>query len=95
MFITKTRFIDLFRENTISFSEFMNEAKVKTNSSLINLKDYMKKNNITQSDVKLLYLHIKDKSGYLSRFYDTSLKIPDDFVISEAPMKSTFNNNLH
>jgi len=93
MFITKTRFIDLFRENTISFSEFMNEAKVKTNSSVIVLKDYMKKNNITQSDVKLLYLHIKDKSGYLSRFYDTSLKIPDDFVISESPMKSTFNNN--
>ena len=95
MFISKAKFIDLFDDETVSFSEFMKEAKVKksSGSGLVSLKEYMKKNEIDQSDVKLLYLHIKDKRAYLLRFYDTSLKIPKELTISEEPMKKTFNNN--
>lgn len=93
MFISKIKFIDLFDDETISFSEFMKEAKVKTSSGLVKLKDYMKKNEIDQSDVKLLHSHIKEKRAYLLRFYDTSLKLPEELDIREAPMKTSFNNN--
>ena len=40
----------------------------------------MKKNKLMKKNIKLLYSHIQNKNKYLSSFYDTSLKLPQEFT---------------
>lgn len=93
MFIEKYKFLELFDDETSKFNVFLKDAKVKTSKGMITLKDYMKKNEIDKSDAQLLFTYIQNKEEYLSRFFDTSLEIPDDITIKENPMNNTYNNN--
>jgi 16S rRNA G966 N2-methylase RsmD len=56
--------------------------------------EYMKtKDKLAAADIKLLIENVRNRNDYLTRFYETSLKIPDSLAITDAPMKNKQMNN--
>jgi 16S rRNA G966 N2-methylase RsmD len=56
--------------------------------------EYMKtKDKLAAADIKLLFENVRNRNDYLTRFYETSLKIPDSLAITDAPMKNKQMNN--
>lgn len=88
------QFLRLFENGKdISFTTFMNDAKVKSVNKLTPLKTYMEQRKISQHDIRLLYDHIVTRNEYLSRFYQTSLEV-GSLKITETPMpRSNLDNN--
>lgn len=91
------RFLSLFdTKNNLSFSFFFKYYKVRINTKLVPLKEYIIKKQIDMEDIKLLFENIRNRNDYLIRFYNTSLSIPDTLEIAEPPMKKReMNNNVH
>lgn len=80
-------------KNSSTFGEFLGTAKVKSGTRLIPLKIYMKENEIMKQDIRNLYDHIITRNEYLTRFYETSLKV-QHLAITDKPMpKSHLDNN--
>lgn len=92
--LTQYGFISLFDgENSYSFETFLKNAQVRTNARLTPLKQYMKKHNIKNDDVRIIYKHIVNRDDYLTRFFATSLYTDEIGIRSQEPMKSNFMNN--
>jgi len=87
-------FIRIFHNNPVSFTDFLSIAKVRASGGLVPLKEYMKRRNIDREKIKTLYENIKNKDEYLTRFYNLSLRVPDEgFHITDKPMKNKQLNN--
>ena len=87
-------FLSLFHsKKKLSFSQFLKHYKVRINTKIIPLEEYISKKQIDYEDVKLLFDKIQLRDAYLTRFYNTSLKIPDITDITEPPMKRREMNN--
>jgi hypothetical protein len=85
---------DRFRhKNSHTFREFMKKAKVKIGKREISLKEYSEKKEISLEHLKTLFEYIQQRNDYLTRFYNTSLKLPDSLCIEEPPMKTRKMNN--
>lgn len=95
--ITLSQFLHLFNSghNSITFSEFLKNAKVKSGNKYTPLNEYMKRQNISLNDIKLLYSHIINRNEYLTRFYNKSLHIDVERIkITDKQMpKSHLDNN--
>lgn len=92
--LTLEKLCSLFNKKEVkSFSIFYNNALVRTGKSIFPLKEYVKKKNIDLENIHLLYEHIKNHSIYLTNFYNTSIKYPDIFQITDTPMNKTKMDN--
>jgi len=93
-FISKDEFLKLFhKQKSGTFAEFLKNATVKRGKTLVPLVDYMKSNNVSTKNIKELFHHIVNRSEYLERFYDVSMKLPDELTISHIPMKNKNMDN--
>jgi len=72
-YISLRQFLKLFEgDNPRTFSQFIHNSSVLTKQSeKVPLKTYMKENNISKEDMKLIYDHILHRMEYLTRFYET------------------------
>ena len=88
-------FIHLFDgPNSKTLSQFILSARVKPeNNHIISLKEYMQKQNISKSDIQLLYDHIINRNDYLHRFYKKSLKPVEPLEFKDSPMPIANINN--
>jgi len=95
------KFLD---KNTIQQNQFLSlfsETSPKTISSIfvdihgnkVPLKKYIEQKDISKEDIKMVIDSISKKNEYLARFYDTSLRIPENLQIQEKPMTSNHLNN--
>jgi hypothetical protein len=94
--ITLSSFLGLFHsKNSTTLSEFIRKAQVKSGNKYTPLSEYMKARNISKNDIKLVYLHIINRSEYLTRFFNTSL-YTEHLGITSKPMKNSHldNNSL-
>jgi hypothetical protein len=93
-FISKDEFLKLFhKQKSGTFSDFLKNAKVRRGKTLVPLVDYMKSNNVSTKNIKELFQHIVNRAEYLERFYDVSMKLPDELTISHVPMKNKNMDN--
>ena len=92
--LTLSDLLKLFKsENSITFTEFLKNAQVKSGNRLIPLKQYMRLHEIETEDIRLLYHHIINRNEYLTRFFNTSLEV-EQMHITEKPMsKTNIDNN--
>jgi hypothetical protein len=92
--ITLSSFLGLFNnKNSSTLSEFIRTAQVKSGNKYTPLSEYMKSRNISKNDIKLIYLHIINRSEYLTRFFNTSLYTQDLGITSKPMKKSHLDNN--
>lgn len=92
--VSLNSFLSLFhKKNSNTFSDFLKNGTVKVSKNTFSLKEYMERKQIPLEDIKLLFENIKEKDEYLTRFYNTSLRTPDDITITHEPMKSGHMNN--
>ena len=74
-FLSLNKWLTLFNLKIISYEQFIKLYKVKS-SRIYKLENYIKKNNITKKNIKILYkVFILNKETYLTNFFNTSLKI--------------------
>jgi hypothetical protein len=93
-FISKNEFLRLFhKQKSGTFAEFLKNATVRRGKTLVPLVDYMKSNNVSTKNIKELFDHIVNRAEYLERFYDVSMKLPDELTISNVPMKNKNMDN--
>jgi len=99
--LTLEGFLNIFKTNqTMTFTDFLNVAKVKIGDNVETLKEYMNRKDIDKSKIKLLFENIKNREEYLTRFYNLSLRTPlritsNDIQITTPPMKNKeMNNNI-
>lgn len=96
-FITLPQFLKLFYSAPITFSEFINIAKVRVGKNIHPLKTYIREKSIDINDIRLLFENIESRNEYLTRFYNTSLRIQLENIQFHGklpPMKNNhFNNN--
>ena len=59
----------------MKYEDFISSASVIVGKYEYSLKDYIKSKNIDKSTVMLLLNYIKNREGYLTRFYNMSLRI--------------------
>lgn len=93
MFITQNAFLKLFKDEPVTFNEFLNKAQVKSKVRSIPILEYSQQKNIKPQKFKKLYDHYVEKDKYLSNFYNFSLRIPENLSIEHEPMKTKMNNN--
>jgi hypothetical protein len=93
-FISKNEFLRLFhKQKSGTFAEFLKNATVRRGKTLVPLVDYMKSNSVSMKNIKELFHHIVNRAEYLERFYDVSMKLPDELTISNVPMKNKNMDN--
>jgi len=94
-YITLSEFLLFFsNKKPISITEYINNARVKVANNLTPLKKYIdehtdKKNNIR--DIQPLYNHIVNREEYLTRFYNTSLRVIE--IQPQPQLETALNNN--
>lgn len=92
--VSLKEFISIFdTNNSITFKEFLKKAVVLVGKKKYTLTEYIKKKHIYLDAVELLYENIQKRKHYLTRFYNTSLKINEPFKINDEPMISGEMNN--
>jgi len=96
--ITLPEFLQIFKnkkDTATTFTQFLKEAQVRSASNMHPLRTYVKDKNIDLNDVKFLFENIKKRNEYLTRFFNLSLRIPEDKVrLNEIPpMKNKDMNN--
>jgi hypothetical protein len=95
--ITLAQFLNIFSSSYISFSDFIDNTRVRVGTNLHPLKLYIQQKSIPMEDLRVLYENINNKTDYLTRFYNVSLKINTETVHFHGklqPMKNgQFNNN--
>jgi len=88
LFLTNDKLLSLFKSNGT------HKPAVKIGQRIVPLTEYMKtKDKLAAADIKLLFENVRNRNDYLTRFYETSLKIPDSLAITDAPMKNKQMNN--
>ena len=94
--ITLDKWLSLFDLHQASFSEFKKTFTVKTNNVIISLNEVIKKKNLDSNTVKILYeVFVINKESYLTNFYNFSLKIPTNLILSESKDLKLSLNNSH
>ena len=92
--ISLEEFLNIFKtKKPATLQDFLKHAQVRSGDKLILLREYRLKHNIDLDDIKLLFHHIEHKNEYLTRFYNMSLRIPENLHINETPMKNKHMNN--
>lgn len=98
-YLSLSDFLHIFSgKNSRTFSEFIENASVRSVQKITPLKTYMKMRNISRDDIRILYDHIIHRNEYLARFYNTSL-LPSfsnsfEIHITDPPMpRSHLDNN--
>tara|TARA_X000000950_G_C13876222_1_gene644944 strand:+ start:239 stop:1378 length:1140 start_codon:yes stop_codon:yes gene_type:complete len=98
--LTMNNFLNKFKDspsNSQSLDEFVETANVSlSNHKVVSLSKYMKQNKIKKQDVKLLLENIENRNEYLTRFYNTSLKVDENNnkITDIEPMKKlNLDNN--
>lgn len=98
--LTMNNFLNKFKDspsNSQSLDEFVKTANVSlSNNNVVSLSKYMKQNKIKKQDIKLLLENIKHRTDYLTRFYNTSLKVDENNnkIVDIEPMrKHNLDNN--
>ncbi len=93
-------FLNKFKDsqsNSQSLNEFIETANVSlSNHNVVSLSKYMKQNKIKKQDIKLLLENIENRIEYLTRFYNTSLKVDENNnkIVDIQPMKKhNLDNN--
>jgi hypothetical protein len=78
-----------------TLAQFKQKAKVRIHDTVKPLSTYAKEKDIPNEDIKLLFENIQERNEYLTRFFNTSLRIqPDKIRLDELkPMKSKHINN--
>lgn len=91
----ESTFIRLFDgPNSKTLAQFILSARVKPeNNHIISLKEYAEKQNISRSDIQLLYHHIINRNEYLRRFYKKSLQPVEPMDFKDSPMPIANINN--
>jgi hypothetical protein len=94
--LSQEDFLSLFKNSKKqSLNEFLKTYKVKTSIETYKLNKYIEKKEIDVKEIEKLKEIIDNKDDYLIRFYNTSLRLPDNLRITEEPMKNKkYNNNL-
>jgi hypothetical protein len=93
-FISKDEFLRLFhKQKSGTFADFLKNATVRRGKTLVPLVDYMKSNSVSTKNIKELFHHIVNRADYLERFYDVSMKLPNELTISHTPMKNKNMDN--
>lgn len=88
MFVSKHDFIQTF--HTHENKPF----QVRIRNRIVPLSEYAETKQIKQQDIDKLLSHIQNRNDYLARFYDVSLKVPENMTILEEPMpRDQMNNN--
>jgi hypothetical protein len=88
LFLTNDKLLSLFKSNGT------HKPTVKIGNKTVKLTEYMQtKDKLVSADIKLLFENIHNRNEYLTRFYETSLKVPDSLAITDAPMKNKQMNN--
>ena len=91
IFISKTELLSLFKSDK---SPNISQYQVRIGTRIVPLTEYVRsKDKLANDDVKQLLENIQNRNEYLSRFYETSLKVPDSLTINDAPMKNKQMNN--
>ncbi len=92
--LTLNSFLALFdSKNSRTFSDFIRNAQVKSGNKYVLLGHYMKAQNISKDDIKLLYHHIIHRNEYLTRFFNTSLYTQHLGIVDTPMKKSHLDNN--
>lgn len=98
--LTMNIFLNKFKDspsNSQSLNEFIETANVSlSNHKVVSLSKYMKQNKIKKQDIKLLLENIENRIEYLTRFYNTSLKVDENNnnIMNIEPMKKhNLDNN--
>lgn len=98
--LTMNNFLNKFKDspsNSQSLNEFIETANVSlSNHKVVSLSKYMKQNKIKKQDIKLLLENIENRIEYLTRFYNTSLKVDENNnnIMNIEPMKKhNLDNN--
>ena len=93
-------FLNKFKDSpsdSQSLNEFIETANVSlSNHNVVSLSKYMKQNKIKKQDIKLLLENIENRIEYLTRFYNTSLKVDENNnkIVDIQPMKKhNLDNN--
>lgn len=77
-----------------NFDDFLNITQVRQGIKLTPLKKYIEKKKKSIEHLKNLHKNILLKEKYLTRFYNTSLKVKPEFLkISKTPMENKLMNN--
>lgn len=89
------KFLSLFHAKTqMTFKQFLKHYKVRINTKVVPLEDYISRKKMDINNIKLIYENIQNRDLYLTRFYNTSLKVPDTMEITQPPMpRREMNNN--
>ena len=98
--LTMNNFLNKFKDSpsdSQSLNEFIETANVSlSNHNVVSLSKYMKQNKIKKQDIKLLLENIENRIEYLTRFYNTSLKVDENNnkIVDIQPMKKhNLDNN--
>ena len=80
--ISLEEFLNIFKtKKPATLQDFLKHAQVRSGDKLILLREYRLKHNIDLDDIKLLFHHIEHKNEYLTRFYNMSLRIPENELV--------------
>jgi len=84
-----------FTNNLTSFEQFKETATVKIRDNIKPLQQYVEERNIPEEDIQLLFENIQHRNRYLTRFYNTSLRLlPNKMRLHGLePMKQNEINN--
>jgi len=94
-YITLSEFLLFFsNKKPTSITEYINNARVKVANNLTPLKKYIDEHTDKKTgirDIQPLYNHIINREQYLTRFYNTSLRVVE--IPPQPQLASALNNN--
>ena len=93
--LSLSEFLRIFRSPHIPFSEFLNNAKVRIGTNLRPLRVYIREKSIEMENTRLLYENIENRNAYLTRLYNTSLRINDETMHFHGKIEPMKNNQFH
>uniref|UniRef100_A0A6C0I2K5 DNA methylase N-4/N-6 domain-containing protein n=1 Tax=viral metagenome TaxID=1070528 RepID=A0A6C0I2K5_9ZZZZ len=81
--------------SAISLEQFKETAVVKIRQNIKPLSQYAEEKSIPEEDIQLLFENIQNRNGYLTRFYNTSLRVlPNKIKLHDlTPMTADEINN--
>lgn len=92
--LSKKQWLKLFKNNNITYDNFIKKFSVISNNNLKALETVIKEKKLKKSELKVLYnFFVINKTKYLENFYDKSLKILDNLDLTNLSNLSL--NNSH
>jgi len=95
-FLSEETFVNKFQKRkSTTFTDFINKATIKTSKKMVPIREYIKDKDVETKDLKVLFENIQKREEYLTRFYNTSLKVDKEkfSIYPKKPMKENKMNN--